>query len=50
VLGARTNNENLVISGLRDAIAKDRTLATKAATDLEFSKFFGNSSFTSLLR
>lgn len=50
VLGARTNNENLVISGLRDAIAKDHTLATKAATDLEFSKFFGNSSFTSLLR
>jgi len=50
VLGARTNNENLVISGLRDAISKDRSLAQKAATDLEFSKFFTNSSFTSLLR
>lgn len=50
VLGARTNNESLVLSGLRDAIAKDRTLAQKAATDLEFAKFFTNSSFTSLLR
>lgn len=50
VVGARTNNESLVMSSLRAAIDKDASLAKKASTDLEFSKFFNNSSFTSLLR
>jgi len=50
VLGARTNNENLVISGLREAIEKDRTMARKAANDLEFAKYYGNSSFANLIR
>lgn len=50
VLGARTNNENMVMNSLRNAISKDPSLATKAATDLEFAKFFTNSSFTSLLK
>ena len=50
VLGARTNNENMVMNSLRSAISKDSSLATKAATDLEFAKFFTNSSFTSLLK
>ena len=39
IVGARTNNEALVSSSLKSAIAKDSSLATKAANDREFSKF-----------
>lgn len=39
VLGARTNNENLVTSNLRQAIKLDPSFAKKAANDLEFSRF-----------
>lgn len=39
VLGARTNNEQMVTSNLRQAIKLDASLAAKAANDLEFSKF-----------
>ena len=50
VLGARTNNESMVISNLKNAIAKDATLAKKAATDLEFSKYFTNADFMSIVK
>lgn len=39
VLGARTNNSQLVTSNLRQAIKLDQTLAKKAVNDLEFAKF-----------
>lgn len=39
VLGARTNNEQMVTSNLRQAVKLDGSLAAKAANDLEFSKF-----------
>ena len=39
IIGARTNNESLVSSSLKSAIAKDASLATKAANDREFAKF-----------
>ena len=39
IVGARTNNESLVSSSLKSAIAKDASLATKAANDREFAKF-----------
>ena len=39
IVGARTNNESLVSTSLKSAIAKDSSLATKAANDREFSKF-----------
>ena len=39
VLGARTNNEQMLTSNLRQAIKLDRTLAEKAAKDLEFANF-----------
>ena len=39
IVGARTNNESLVSSSLKSAIAKDSSLATKAANDREFAKF-----------
>ena len=39
IIGARTNNESLVSSSLKSAIAKDASMATKAANDREFAKF-----------
>lgn len=50
VLGARTNNASMVISGLKSAIAKDSTLAKKAATDLEFAKYFTDADFASMVK
>ena len=50
VLGARTNNASMVISGLKNAIAKDSTLAKKAATDLEFAKYFTDADFASMVK
>lgn len=39
VLGARTNNDKMVSSNLRQAVKLDRTLATRAFNDLEFKNF-----------
>jgi len=39
ILGARTNNEKMVTTNLRQAIRLDKTLATRAASDLEFANF-----------
>ncbi len=39
VLGARTNNDKMVSSNLRQAVKLDRTLATRAMNDLEFKNF-----------
>jgi Tfp pilus assembly protein PilF len=39
IVGARTNNESLVASSLKSAIAQDASLATTAANDREFSKY-----------
>jgi len=50
IIGARTNNANMVISNLKSAIAKDPSIAKKAATDLEFAKYATNSNFTGLLK
>ena len=41
IVGARTNNESLVANSLKSAIAKDATMAAKAATDIEFVKYAG---------
>lgn len=38
VLGARTNNENMALSNLRQAVRLDAKLADRAKNDLEFSK------------
>lgn len=50
VLGARTNNSSMVTSSLKSAVAKDSSLAKKAATDLEFAKFFTNADFMSIAK
>jgi len=39
IVGARTNNASLVSSSIKSAIAKDASLAEKAANDREFAKF-----------
>ncbi len=39
IVGARTNNEEMVKSNLTQAIALDSSLAAKAQTDLEFAAF-----------
>ena len=39
IVGARTNNASLVSSSIKSAIAKDPTLAAKAANDRDFAKF-----------
>ena len=39
VLGARTNNESMLTSNLRQAIKLDKKLAALAANDLEFANF-----------
>ena len=50
VLGARTNNSSMVTSSLKSAVAKDSSLAKKAATDLEFAKFFTNADFMNIIK
>ncbi len=39
ILGARTNNDTMVNNNLRQAVKLDRSLAAKAAKDLEFQNF-----------
>lgn len=39
ILGARTNNEQMVTSNLRQAVKMDNNLAKRALNDKEFSKF-----------
>ncbi len=39
VVGARTNNEQMVTSNLRQAVKLDSSLANRAKNDLEFAKF-----------
>jgi len=50
VVGARTNNKDLVISGLTGAIKADKSYAKKALNDLEFSKFVTDPSVAALLQ
>ena len=50
VLGARTNNQSMLTSSLKNAIAKDSSLAKKAATDLEFAKYFTSSDFMNIIK
>ena len=49
IIASRTNNFNEVVSNLRSAIGRDRTIAQKALKDLEFAKYLTNQEFLSLL-
>lgn len=50
IVAARTNQENAVVSNLKEAFAKDASLKERAQKDLEFVNFFNNSSFQSLIK
>jgi len=50
ILGARTNNKELVASGLKSAINADKAYANKAAKDLEFSKYNTDPTIAALLK
>ena len=50
VLGARTNNTSMVTSSLKNAIAKEPALAKKAASDLEFAKYFTDTDFMNIIK
>ena len=50
VLGARTNNTSMLTSSLKSAVAKNPALAKKAATDLEFAKYYTNSDFMNIVK
>lgn len=50
IIGARTNNTNMVVSGLKNAISKDSSIAKKAATDVEFSKYLTDAAVSALLK
>ncbi len=50
ILGARTNNTNMVITNLQTAVSKEPSLAQKAANDLEFAKYATNADFQSIVK
>lgn len=50
VVAARTNDKDGVYSNLKTAIAKDQASAQKAAKDLEFSKFWSDATFQSIVK
>ncbi len=50
IVGARTNNSSMVMENLKSAVAQDASLAQKAATDLEFSKYFTDSDFLAIVQ
>jgi len=50
LVGARTNNANMVVTNLNEAFKLDPSLKSYAKTDLEFSKFASNAAVSSALR
>jgi len=49
VVGARTNNSDLVFSNLKTALEKDAAFKTKASKDREFVKYFLNADFKAMV-
>lgn len=50
VVAARTNDKDGVYSNLKTSIGKDSSMAAKAASDLEFSKFWSDATFQSIVK
>lgn len=50
VLGARTSNVAFIYDGLKEAIKLNPSLAKKAAGDLEFVKYLGDSTFQNIVK
>ncbi|MDG2226715.1 MAG: hypothetical protein P8L20_03175 [Flavobacteriales bacterium] len=49
IVGARTNNSDLVFSNLKTAMEKDADFKTKASKDREFVKYFLNADFKAMV-
>ncbi|MFW6248462.1 MAG: tetratricopeptide repeat protein [Bacteroidota bacterium] len=49
VVGARTDNESLLISNLRTAVQEEPEFKTRAKKDLEFKKYFTNEAFKGIV-
>ena len=50
VIGARTNDDNMVMENLRKACEGDASLKAMAATDMEFAKYFENNDFVTITK
>ncbi len=50
IVAARSNQETQAIDNLKQAFAKDATLKSRAAKDLEFVTLFNNSAFQALVK
>ena len=50
IVSARTNDRDAVYSNLKNAIAADKSFAIKAMNDLEFSKYFSEQAFLSIVK
>lgn len=50
IVGARTNDKEAVYSNLKEAVQLDKSMAAKAANDIEFSKFATDDAFLSIVK
>lgn len=50
VVGARTNDSNMVFDNLRKAVELDSDNKAEAATDMEFAKYFEDATFKSIVQ
>jgi len=50
IVGARTNDRQLVYDGMRKAVASNKKWATKATTDAEFAKYLTDSDFQNIIK
>ena len=50
ILGARTQNTDMIFNNLRAAVAKSPELKANAAKDLEFAKYFADATFKSIVQ
>lgn len=49
IVGARIQDENMILNNLRTAIGKDATLKARAKVDLEFRNYFQNDAFKAIV-
>jgi tetratricopeptide (TPR) repeat protein len=50
IVGARLDNRDYMLNGLRDAVAKDAKWKEYAKTDLELAKYWNDDTFTSVVQ
>jgi len=50
IVAARTGQNDLVPSHLKEAVSRDNSLKQQAARDLEFAKFFENAAFQTIVK